>query len=75
MSAEPLPEYLEDIARSLPLTLTIEHACEVLHLSRSSVSRLVNSGALHSVRSVASRSSRVIIPRSEIIRWLVAHSR
>jgi excisionase family DNA binding protein len=75
MAAEQLPDWLEDAARSLPIMLSIEQACAELHLSRSTVTRLVSTRALRAVRTAANRAGRVLIPRSEILRYLQARAR
>lgn len=70
MSAAAEPDFLEDLARSLPPTLSIEEVAKVLKCSKRAVSSKLQRHELRGIRSVESGSSRVIIPRSEVLRWM-----
>jgi hypothetical protein len=70
MGTNTLPVELRDIAAELPATLTREHAIEVLHMTERTFSRAVRRGELRIIKTSAGRSGRVIVPRSEILRWM-----
>jgi excisionase family DNA binding protein len=72
--SEELPEHLRELATTLPLTLSLQDAARVLCMHPRSLQRLVAAGELRAMRSKLSGASRVIIPRSELIRWFVEHA-
>jgi excisionase family DNA binding protein len=59
----------DTVARLEPLT-TIGEAAKSLRTSTSSIRRLMAVGRIHAVRQRESGSSRVLIPRLEIERYL-----
>jgi excisionase family DNA binding protein len=74
--AKPLviPPHLQDLAENLPLTLPLKDAAKVLSMHPHTVQRMIVSGEIHAMRSKLRGASRIIIPRSEIIRWCIEHS-
>jgi hypothetical protein len=68
-----VPAHLRELAESLPLTLPLQDAAKVLCMHPRSLQRLVASGELRAMRSRQTGAARVIIPRSEIIRYFVEH--
>lgn len=75
VTSDPLPEFLEDIARNLPLTLSTEELAQVLRVSRRTAQRIMSSGAVRTIRTMSTGSARVMVPRSEVLRWLTQHAR
>lgn len=69
-----IPPHLQDLATSLPVTLGLAAAAEALCMHPRSVQRLIVAGELHAMRAKLSGGARLIIPRSEIIRWCIEHS-
>ena len=65
-----LIEAFSDIEKSLPLLLTAGEAIGVLRCSRRQLCRLIGDGRIGASREKASGSSRVLIPRAEIGRYL-----
>jgi excisionase family DNA binding protein len=65
-----VPPHLRELSESLPLTLSPDEVAKVLQVTSRTVRRMVATGELHAVRSIASGSARYIIPRSELIRWM-----
>lgn len=70
---KPIPEHLRDLAESLPLTLSLKEAAEHMKMHKRSVQRLIASGEIRATRSRLSGGSRIVITRSEIVRWFAAH--
>jgi excisionase family DNA binding protein len=74
MTKAEVPEHLRELAAELPLTMTLGEAAKVLCLHPRSVQRMVAAGELRGMKTIAGASpARVIIPRSELMRWLAAH--
>jgi excisionase family DNA binding protein len=71
--AEKIPEHLREVAAELPLLLTLEEAATALRMHHRSVQRMVAAGELRACRGKLKGASRVIVPRTEIVRWLVEH--
>lgn len=65
-----LPESLVELSRELPLTLSKDQAVEVMHISERTFRRAVARGELRIIKSSEGRSGRVIVTRSEILRWM-----
>lgn len=68
-----IPEHLRDVADALPPLATVPEATAVMRLCSSKVRQLVARGELRAVRSSPTGSARLLIPRSEILRYLGAH--
>lgn len=64
-----VPEHLRELAKELPLTLDLKQTAEVLKMHKRSVQRMIAAGEIRATRARMSRGARVIITRSEIIRW------
>lgn len=73
MTKAEIPDHLRELAAELPLTMTIRDAAKVLCMHSRSVQRMVAAGELRAMKTAAAGSARVIIPRSELMRWLAAH--
>ena len=73
-AAAEIPTHLRELAAELPLTMTLTDAAKVLCMHPRSVQRLVATGELRAMRSKLSGASRVVIPRSELIRWCAEHA-
>ncbi len=70
-AAAPLPEWLEDIKRSLPPLMRVPEVADVLRMHPRTVRNHVEAGTLRAVRNVPGMgSSRVLIPRAAVIEWL-----
>lgn len=69
-----LPEHLCELAAELPLMLGLEDAARALLMHPRSLQRLIAAGEVRAMRRKLSGASRLIIPRSEVIRWCVEHS-
>lgn len=69
-----VPDHLQELAAELPLTLTQQQAANVLCVHERTLQRMVAEGEIRGVRRQLSGRSRVIIPRSEVIRWMREHS-
>lgn len=69
---KPIPEHLRELAEKLPLTLDLKEASEALKMNPRSVRRLIASGELRATRSRLAGASKIIITRSELVRWFVS---
>jgi excisionase family DNA binding protein len=69
---KPIPAHLQELAEELPLTLSLKEAANALKMHTRTVQRLIASGELKATRSRLSGGSRVIITRSEVVRWFAA---
>lgn len=69
---DKIPEHLRELSEELPLTLDLKGAAEVMQMHPRSVQRLIASGELRATRSRLSGGSRLIITRSEVVRWFAA---
>ena len=80
MTATPLPAaikipvHLRELAESLPLTLSPTDVAAVLQVNARTVRRMLARGELHAVRTIAAGSARYVIPRSELIRFMMERS-
>lgn len=76
--ARPLPavepfeaDWVRDVVAKLPPLATMSETADTLRMSRRTVSRLLVQGRLNAVRTgVGGGSSRVLIARAEIARFL-----
>lgn len=68
--ANEIPEHLVDVAKALPPLATIPEACAALRMGATTVRGLVRAGQLRAIRSSPTGSARLLIPRSEILRYL-----
>ena len=66
---ESIPDHLQDLATNLPLTMTLQEAAKVMCMHPRTLQRLIADGGLRATRAKLSGGSRVIITRSEVIRW------
>lgn len=64
-----LPEPLQEMARELPLTLSKEQVCDLLHVTRATFERAVRCRKLRVIKG-PERGARVIVPRCEALRWM-----
>lgn len=71
-TAPVLPDYLQELAEKLPLTLTLQEAAGHMKMHPRSVQRLIASGELRATRSRLSGGSRIVITRSELVRWFAS---
>lgn len=67
-----VPSHLGELANALPLTLTAAEAAEVLHVSERQLRRMIRAGELCAYRRTGSGSSRIIVPRLEVLRHMAA---
>jgi len=63
-------DWVQDVLTNLPALVTTSEAAKVLRMSSRNVSRLLARGQLSSVRTGFGGSSRVLIARVEIARFL-----
>jgi len=68
--APSTPDHLRDVEAALPPLATIAEARAALRYGDSTIRQLIRSGQLRAIRSTPTGSSRLLIPRSEIIRFL-----
>lgn len=68
------PPHLQDLAASLPVTMGLAVAAEALCMHPRTLQRMIATGEIRAMRYKLSGGSRLIIPRSEVIRWCVDHS-
>jgi excisionase family DNA binding protein len=69
---KPIPDYLRELSEQLPITLDLKETAEVMKMHERSVQRLIASGELKATRSRLSGGSRLIITRSEVVRWFMS---
>lgn len=69
-----VPDYLRELVEGLPLMLTLQEAAGVLRVHPRTMQRIVADQEVVAMRGKLTGPSRVIIPRSEIVRWLLEHS-
>lgn len=67
-----LPPELHDIARELPLIVTVERAAELCGCTPRAIRGRVARGELASIRSVGGRSP-MLIPRASLCRYFADH--
>lgn len=72
-AATKLPDHLRELAKELPITLNLAAAASVLCMHQRSLRRLIASGAIRATRSSLNGSGRIIITRSEVLRWFADH--
>jgi len=68
--ARAVPAELDDLVKELPITLTKEQAVEVLHITLRQFTRLVQRGDIKIVKTSPGRSGRVLVTRSEVVRFM-----
>jgi excisionase family DNA binding protein len=68
------PAHLRELAAELPALLTFAQLRDVLQCHTRTLRTIIASGELRYVRRMHSGSARVLIPRSEVIRWLAERS-
>lgn len=69
-----IPDHFRELAEKLPLMIGLQDAAKAMSMHPRSLQRLIAAGELQAVRSKLSGSSRVIIPRSELVRWCIEHA-
>jgi excisionase family DNA binding protein len=69
-----IPAHLRELSDLLPVMLTFGDAQEVLCTSTRTLRGILSRGEIRCVRSKRSGSSRVLIPRAELLRWLAERS-
>ena len=62
--------WVDDVVAELPSLVPADEAMRVLHVSRRTLGRLLATGRLRGHRPCESGSSRVLIPRAELKRYL-----
>lgn len=67
-----VPDYLSELARELPLTLSAAEAADVLRVSERQLRRMIRAGELVAYRRTGSGSSRIVVPRLEVLRHMAA---
>lgn len=67
--AEP-PAWINEAIAPLPPIANVDEVCAALRLSRTTVRRLISSGAIRTVRTHEARSARVLIPREAVGAYL-----
>lgn len=75
MASGKLPPFLEELAENLPLTMTKCDAARIAQVSESTLARAVRAHELHVVKTSPARCARVIIMRSELLRWMAERAR
>lgn len=63
------PEALKDIADNLPLTLSKQQVCDLLHVTRATFERAVRLRKLRVIKGPG-RCGRVVVPRVEALRYM-----
>jgi len=71
-TAEDVPAHLVEVAAALPPLARYADIAEATSTSRKTWQRLVNAGRIRAVRSTP--GTPVLIPRAEVIRYLLEHS-
>lgn len=66
------PDWIDETLAGYPPLLTVQEAMGVIRTSRRNFSRLLADGRIKSVRAAEGGSSRHLIPRSELARYLRA---
>lgn len=75
MAASEYPPELQDVAESLPPLLSLAQACEVLHMSRATFTRIVAARELTTVKRSGGRNAGVLVLRTEVLRYLAERLR
>ncbi len=63
-------DWIDEAIADLPPILTVKEACSVLRTCNRNLRRMISAGRLHAVRPVESGSSRLLIPRASVERYL-----
>ena len=66
----PNPDWVEEALADAPPLLTVPEAAKLLRMSVRSFYRLVSTGRLKAFRAADAGSSRHLVPRSEVGRYL-----
>ncbi len=66
----PTPTWIDEALAGLPPLLTAAEATTVLRTSRRNLHRLVMAGRIQALRATESGSSRVLIPRAALEKYL-----
>jgi excisionase family DNA binding protein len=67
-----VPAFLRELAEKLPLTLTLQEAADHMKMHPRSVQRLIAKGTIRASRANTKGPARLVIPRSEVLRWFAA---
>lgn len=70
-----VPDYLQELKASLPLLLLFQEAAELLRMHPRTLHRYIANGSIRAMRSMSAGASRVLISRSEILRFLSERSK
>jgi excisionase family DNA binding protein len=73
-AAARIPAHLRELVDALPVMLTFRETQAVLHTSTRTLRSMLARGELRYVRSQPAGSARVLIPRAELLRWLIERS-
>lgn len=68
-----VPEELHEVVRSLPPMCNTYVASQICGCSEATIRKRVQTGELRGIRSRGG-SSPVLVPRTEIVKWLVART-
>lgn len=74
MKVAAVPIHLRELVDGLPIMLTFGAVRDVLRTSTRTLRSILSRGEIRYIRAQRSGSSRVLIPRSEVLRWLVERS-
>jgi len=69
-TASKVPDWIDDALAQVGPLLTAPEAGAVLRTSKQSVRRLVRAGRLQAVRLAETGSSKILIPRASIEKYL-----
>jgi excisionase family DNA binding protein len=72
-TAEKVPDYLRELEAVLPLTMTLQAAAKHMCVHPKTLMRWIETGDIRATRAAGKGSSRLILTRSEVIRWFSAH--
>lgn len=62
--------WISDVVATLPALATVPEACSALRTSPRNLRRMIADGRLRALRATETGSSRVLIPRREVERFL-----
>jgi excisionase family DNA binding protein len=63
-------DWIQDAIENLPASMTVDEARAALRMSRRNFYRLTATGRIRARRAVERGSSRLLIPRAELVRYL-----
>lgn len=66
-----IPDYLRDVEATLAPLNTVDEVCRVARIGDSTLRQAIKRGEIKALRRAPTGSSRVLIPRSEVLRFLL----